>query len=151
MPLYDVRCEACGARGECVLDSSVPIERREAVCSCGGRATIEWRAFGGMMGKNKGIYPHHDIQLGMTIESSQHRDAVLKSRGLAALGPQEFQRTLNTQHEPEPEQMADSPGFHDAMEKAYADIQYGNIPIEQPKTLDPAKGQLIMTPSGVNE
>ena len=149
MPLYDVRCTKCGAPGECYFESSAPAPNRVARCSCGGDARVEWRAFGGMMGKNKGIYPHHDIQLGLTIESSQHRDRVLKERGLGALGPDEFRRTLNNQHEPTPS-MIDHPQLIEAMEKAHYEISNGIVPIEppSPKSLDHSKGELMMS-SGV--
>ncbi len=142
MPLYDVKCLKCGALGECFFESSDP--NRVAQCSCGGYAHIEWRGFGGMMGKNKGIYPHHDVQLGMTIESSQHRDRVAKERGLAVLGPDEFRRSMNNQHEPEPS-MIGHPQVIEAMEKAYYEISNGLVPIEPPKQLDLSKGEPMIT------
>ena len=140
MPLFDVRCIKCQAEGECMLESGQGVAQCGA---CGGYAHVVWKRFGGMMGKNKGIFPQYDTQLGMTLESTQHRDRVMKERGLTALSVPEYNRTLNNQHEPTPT-VEGNPEFVAAMEKAYYEIEHGMVPIEPTKTLDPANGTLMM-------
>lgn len=141
MPLFDVKCIKCSAEGECMLPSGQDIAQCGA---CGGYAHVVWRSFGGMMGKNKGLFPQYDVQLGITLESTQHRERVMKERGLAALSVPEFNRTLNTQHESTPS-VGKDPAFWEAAEKAYYEIEHGMVTSEPPRQIDTSQERLILS------
>lgn len=147
MPFFDVKCLKCGAEGEVWFESRDP--RKIADCQCGGEAIVSWRRFSGIMSKSKGIYPRYDIQLGRTIESAQHLDRVLKAKGLMAMAPEEYERSINNHHEPEPK--LDEDALKDAMEKAYADTTNGNLPQFTPQLHDEeTHGVLVSADGGDN-
>lgn len=81
------------------------------------------------------IQPYFDIQLGKQINTRQERDAILKAKGLVALGPDEIRRT-DSQNHAEPENIIDKALFKDAAEKAWADVRAGNVPLEAASSTD---------------
>jgi hypothetical protein len=120
---FDFRCRECGTVGEVLLPSAQDI----LPCSCGGLADRVLTApFIG--NKAKGRYPYVDTQLGITVESPQHRERVAKERGLLIMGPDEHRRALANAPESDPEPSVDSKGWREAAEKAWADIKSGNVP-----------------------
>lgn len=125
MRFFDFKCRKCGSVGEVLLPSSQDI----LPCSCGGLADRVLVGSPVIKGKNKGRYPYFDTQLGVTLESSQHRDRIAKERGLIIMGPDEHRRALANAHDAT-EPSVDSAGWKDAAEKAWSDIKSGNVPSE---------------------
>lgn len=114
-----------------MLDSeSVPMQ---IPCSCGGTATRVWVRAPGVGNKAKGKFPYFDTQLGITLESPQHRERVAKERGLVIMGAEEHERTIRAANaNAEPESMIDGERWRDAAEKAWNDMKYGNVPMNLP-------------------
>lgn len=132
MRFYDFQCGSCGYSAEVGLEV---VEGKSAMdttfpCECGGVASVVWKKAPGFAGKNKGIYPKYDVQLGMMIESTQHLNRVLKEKGLTPMGDLDFKRTLNNAHSPG-EMKFDEAKFKDLAEKAWCDTVNGNIPKEE--------------------
>lgn len=131
MPNHFFRCLKCQRTYEEFVGQGVDSIECGA---CGWRAEKVWIQAPGFNGKSKGLYPRYDPQLGVTLESRQHEDRVVKQKGLIGLGPDEYRRTLNsamTTETPEPK----LEGLHDAMEEAYADLQKG-VPAPEMKVID---------------
>lgn len=96
----------------------------------------------GLPGKNKGIYPRFDTQLGITLESSQHMERVAKERGLIPMGVQEFDRS---RHAPRTPDQMDSdepdPQLIEIAKRAWDDVKYDRVPkeVEEKRVMDIAK------------
>ena len=132
MPLHDYECTTCGSLFEAMVDA----EQRELACpTCRGLANRVYRRFGGMLGKNKGNYPYFDVQLGCTLESSQHRDRVAKERGLVPMGVDEFNRSRNAPRSPDPWEASEpTPEFVEQVKRDWDDVQFGRVPVETEET-----------------
>jgi len=119
MPVvHDYLCEGCGAEYEAYLD----VQMKAFQCKkCPGTAIRIYRSAPAFNGKSKGLYPRFDHQLGVMLESSQHKDRVAKERGLIEMGPEEFNRSASNSHEP----AKDWSGVDDAMEKAWSEVEKG--------------------------
>lgn len=129
MPLHDYECTKCASMFEAMVD----VEQRVLTCPvCRvGVANRVYRRFGGMLGKNKGKYPYFDVQLGCTLESSQHRDQVAKERGLVTMGPEEFDRSRHAPRSVDPWEAAEpSPEFIEQAKRDWDDVQFGRVPVE---------------------
>lgn len=129
MPLHDYECTRCKSMFEAMVD----VEQRVLDCPVckSGVAQRVYRRFGGMLGKNKGKFPYFDVQLGCTLESSQHRDQVAKRRGLVTLGVDEFNRSRNAPRTPDPwDSDEPSPEFIEQAKKDWDDIKFGRVPVE---------------------
>lgn len=125
MRFHDYRCQSCGTTGEFLLDEPVDFIR----CTCGGSATRVWLKAPGIKNKMKGLFPQYDMQLGVTVDSPQHRDRILKERGLTAISKKEFDR-MPGPTQPEDEVYIEKNAWREAAEKAYNDIKFGNVPAE---------------------
>lgn len=93
-----------------------------------------------MLGRNKGRYPYFDTQLGITLESSQHRDRVAKERGLIAMGPEEYERSRNaprTSHPMDSDEV--DPNLIECAKRAWDDVQFGRVPNEEQRVMDIAQ------------
>lgn len=97
MPLFDAQCQKCKTKCEIVAPRGSGIS---IPCSCGGVYSVVWLKPPGMA---PDISPYYDVQLGVQINSRQHRDSILKEKGLVALGPDEVRRTESQGHSPEPQ------------------------------------------------
>lgn len=143
MRFHDYCCQTCGTTGEFLLDSPLDVIR----CTCGGFATRVWLKAPGIKNKAKGLFPQYDIQLGMTVESPQHRDRILKERGLTVISKKEFDRLP----EPTPieeQNFVDKAAWREAAEKAWNDIKYGNVP---PAEIPTVKDLEVDTPILVSQ
>lgn len=128
MPLYDYRCrsethktfEAFASPGEREIDCPI----------CGeGVADRVYLRMAALPGRNKGVFPMFDQQLGCTVESSQHRDRIAKERGLIVMGREEHQRSLNNVHENDPwDSDKVDPDLIEAAEKAFHDVYIEKAP-----------------------
>jgi hypothetical protein len=115
LPRYDFRCAKCGT----VFETSMSFEqlRRELPCRCGGVAVLAWLKAPGLAGvsepSTRGITrtftPGYDIQLGKTFADRAERDRYLKSRGLEAVGPDEWHRNQSSM----PSRQDSEPEFRD--------------------------------------
>ena len=86
------------------------------------------------MAKTKGNIPYFDKQLGVTLESSQHRDRVAKERGLVVMGVQEYNRSRNAPHTPDPlDDPNPDPKLIEIAKKVWDDHKYGRVKPEPPK------------------
>lgn len=142
---HDYRCDRCGAIDEVAVDgNAVPATVDCHSCMNGPYVMAVMRRIWLRAPAVHGdISPYFNTQLGCMVESKQHFDRILKERGKVALGPDEARRSQNMAHEPsEPE--LDKEKFRDAMEKSWADMQSGNIPLVEAKPLpdyiQPTKG-----------
>jgi putative FmdB family regulatory protein len=130
--LHDYRCLKCQRTFEALAD----VEARILPCPLCGQGTAE-RVFlrmGGMLGRNKGKYPYFDKQLGVTLESSQHRDRVAKERGLVVMGVDEYNRSRNAPRSPDPlDDPNPDPKLIEIAKKVWDDHKYGRVKPEPPK------------------
>jgi putative FmdB family regulatory protein len=138
MILHDYLCPACGS----AFEAMVNVEERVLECPCChvGRANRVFKKVASMLGKNKGKYPYFDTQLGITLESSQHRDRVAKERGLEQMGPQEYNRSRHAARTPDPmDTDAVDPQLIEIAKRTWDDVKFGRVPNEEQRVLDMAK------------
>lgn len=84
-----------------------------------------------MPGKNKGLYPRFDIQLGCMVDSTQHMEQIAKSRGLEIMGNQEWERSRNAPRAPDPMDSDEpDPQLIEIAKKALDDVKYDRVPKE---------------------
>lgn len=104
-------------------------EDRHIVCKfCGKVAERVYLRAPGFNGKSKGIYPYFDVQLGCTLESSQHRDRVAKKRGLAIMGKEEFDRSRHASRTPNPMDSDEpDPELIETAKRAWDDLKYHRV------------------------
>lgn len=126
--LHDYRCRSCGFAFEAFVEA----EQRVVGCvRCDGAADRIYLHFGTMIGKNKGVYPRFDTQLGCTLESAQHMEEVAKSRGLIPMGNEEWNRSRNAPRTPNPMDSDEpDPQLIEIAKKAWDDVKYQRVPIE---------------------
>ena len=127
LSLHDFKCLKDGMVFELFVEGAPP---RTVECPCGGVAERVWLKAPGVVGD---IAPYYDVQLGRQVNSRQERDAILKSKGLIAMAPEEFKRTENNHHAPGDNW--DSTAFGEAAEKAWSDTINGNIPLVEARPL----------------
>jgi hypothetical protein len=90
-----------------------------------------------MLGKSKGLFPYFDKQLGVTLESSSHRDRIAKERGLVIMGRQEFDRSRHAPQTPDPlDDPNPDPKLIEIAKKTWDDVKYGRVPHEIPPPPD---------------
>ena len=135
MILFDYRCRTCGAKFEAI------VEKHEKVIPCarclGGEAERLFSFNGRINGKSKGLFPYFDTQLGLTLESSQHRDRVAKERGLEQMGPEEYERSRHAPRTPDPlDTDAVDPKLIECAKRAWDDVKFGRVPNEEQRVLD---------------
>lgn len=138
MILYDYRCLTCGAKFEAI------VEKHEKIIDCcrclGGKAERLFSFNGRINGKNKGLFPYFDTQLGLTLESSQHRDRVAKERGLEQMGPEEYERSRHAARSPHPMDSDEvDPNLIECAKRAWDDVKFGRVPNEQERVMDIVK------------
>lgn len=138
MILFDFGCKVCGARFEAL------VEKHERFLECpvckGGESErlITWN--GGMRGRAKGRYPYFDTQLGISVESPQHRDRVAKERGLITMGKEEWERSRNAPRSPDPMDSDEvDPNLIECAKRAWDDVKFGRVPNEEERVMDIAK------------
>lgn len=132
--LHDYRCNECGA----CFERFVEVEERTIPCDLCGRGNAEriYRTAGGMLNKAKGRYPYFDTQLGTTVDSPQHRDRVAKSKGLVTVGVDEFNRSRNTAHSPNPLDQPLSDKFADIAKANWERMKAGTLPPVETRPAD---------------
>ena len=116
---HDLKCQNCGClMRDIVLASAKQVEEFECG-QCGGNVSIVYLQFPGLLGLETGssFRPGYDVQLGKIFQSRSERDSHVKARGLVALGPDEYKRTMNTMHDSEP--AFDDAGFEEAAKRAW--------------------------------
>lgn len=131
---HDFRCQSCGNWDE-VLYAGVAeigeVFQRKGICSaCGGVTIHTWRTAPGLggvtepgtRGVTKTFHPGaYDVQAGRRFDSLVERESYLKSRGLVALGPDEYKRTIATTNEPQP----DFSTLPETMKEAWGELEAG--------------------------
>jgi putative FmdB family regulatory protein len=137
MILHDYRCLKCQRN----FEAFVRVEDQRIPCpTCGdGVAERVYRKMSAMPGKNKGIYPRFDIQLGCMLESSQHMEQIAKSRGLEIMGNQEWERSRNAPKTPDPfDSDEPDPQLIEIAKKAWDDVKYDRVPkeVEEERIVD---------------
>jgi putative FmdB family regulatory protein len=130
MPVnHDYECGACKS----LFEALVEVDQREVDCPVcrRGRAVRVYKVFGAMLGKSKGLFPYFDTQLGVTLESAQHRDRVAKERGLITMGKQEFDRSRHAPRTPDPLDSDEvDPEFIEQAKRTWDDARFGRLPPE---------------------
>lgn len=100
-----------------------------------------------MPGKNKGIYPRFDIQLGCMLESSKHMEQIAKSRGLEIMGNEEWERSRNAPRTPNPlDSDEPDPQLIEIAKKAWDDVKYDRVPkeVEEARVMDAIEQSDVM-------
>ena len=140
MILHDYECNACRRISEAMVD---PSEQFIACPVCRvGKAERVYLRMSSMPGKNKGLYPRFDTQLGITLESSQHMERVAKERGLAIMGNQEWERSRNAPRTPNPMDSDEpDPQLIEIAKKAWDDVKYDRVPIEREQDIAMTMGK----------
>lgn len=134
---HDYDCDSC----QSIFEAITEVEQRIVDCPvCKvGKAKRIYRRFGGMLGRNKGVFPYFDVQLGATVESSQHRDSIAKQRGLVVMGKEEFDRSRNAPRTPSPLQSDEpTPEFIEQAKRDWDDVRFGRVPpqVEEKRVAD---------------
>ncbi len=84
MPLYEFKCEECLDRiQELYRVMEVPAT---VMCSCGGRANRVISLVANTASQWGDSHGYYDRGLGTYVENSQHRDRIMKKRGLVSTG-----------------------------------------------------------------
>jgi putative FmdB family regulatory protein len=126
MPLYDYECDPCKVIFEVALHLSELDD--PVICNCGKEAHRVLLRAPGFNGKNKGLYPRFDVQLGCMLDSSQHMEQIAKSRGLVPMGVEEFDRSRHAAKSPHPfDSDEPDPQLIEIAKKAWDDVKYGRI------------------------
>jgi putative FmdB family regulatory protein len=138
--LHDYRCIKC----QRTFEAYVEVEQTRLACpSCGnGIAERVYLKMGGMLGKNKGLYPRFDTQLGCVVDSTQHMEQIAKSRGLEIMGNQEWERSRNAPRTPHPMDSDEpDPELIEIAKRAWDDVKYDRIPkeVEEERVMDIVK------------
>jgi hypothetical protein len=120
------------------------VQPEERVIQCGvckvAMANRVYKKFGTMLGKSKGKYPYFDTQLGLSVESPQHRDRVAKERGLVTMGKEEWERSRNASRSPDPMDSNEvDPNLIECAKRAWDDVTFGRVPDEKERVMDIAK------------
>lgn len=140
MILHDYRCGKCQRTFEAYVE---PEDRSLSCPTCSdGIAERVYLRMGGMLGKNKGLYPRFDVQLGCMLDSHQHMEQVAKSRGLEIMGNQEFERSRNAPRTPDPMDSDEpDPQLIEIAKKAWDDVKYDRVPkeVEVDRVMDAVK------------
>lgn len=124
MPRHDYRCLRCHN----VVEVTFSIHERlpESVpCTCGGAYFRVWLQAPAM---HSDLSPYWDVQLGCQINSKQERDAILKRKGLVAVGPDEARWTSSQAHDQEP--AFDSEKFREVCQDVWHKIETKEIPLQ---------------------
>jgi len=132
---HDYQCPTCGS----CFEAMVNVEDRVLSCPfCeSGMAVRVYKRFGSMLGKNKGKYPYFDTQLGIQVDSSQHRDRVAKERGLVTMGKEEWNRSRNAPRSPDPVDSNEvDPKLIECAKRAWDDVKFGRVPDEKERVMD---------------
>lgn len=138
MILFDYACRVCGSKFEALVEKDEKVIPCPACRAGSADRLITWR--GGVLGKSKGLFPYFDTQLGVTVESSQHRDRVAKERGLVAMGPEEFERSRNAPRAPDPMDTDEvDPQLIECAKRAWDDVKFGRVPDEKERVMDIVK------------
>jgi putative FmdB family regulatory protein len=135
--LHDYRCIKCQE----TFEAFVRVEDQRVPCpSCGdGIAQRVYLKMGGMLGKNKGLYPRFDIQLGCTVDSTQHMEQIAKSRGLVPMGNEEWNRSRNAPQATHPwDSDEPDPQLIEIAKKAWDDVKFDRVPkeVEEARVMD---------------
>lgn len=121
---FDYLCRHCRRHVEILVEPG-PIPTFP--CECGGVLVQTWLKAPGM---SPDVTPYFDQQLGVQINSRQQRDAMLKERGLVAMGPDESRWTESQAHGRSDDPI-DHGRFREAAEKAWSDIENGRVPLKE--------------------
>ncbi len=106
-----------------------------------------WVQFPGIVGTDTGarwFKPGYDVQAGKVFEDRSQQQAWLRRTGKVEMGPEEYKRSVNNAHSPEPS----FAGLKDAMKEAWEETVVGGkvykpaILDKQPDiTIDSSKGK----------
>jgi putative FmdB family regulatory protein len=135
--LHDYRCLKC----QKTFEAFVRVEDQSVPCPlCGdGVADRVYLRMGGMLGKNKGLYPRFDVQLGCVVDSTQHMEQIAKSRGLVPMGVEEWNRSRNAPKTPDPlDSDEPDPQLIEIAKKAWDDVKFDRVPkeVEEERVMD---------------
>ena len=139
MPNYDWECSACRT----IFEEMAEVNQRQIHCvHCSGVANRVLLKAPGFNGKNKGMYPRFDVQLGCTVNSSQHMEQIAKSRGLYPMGVEEWNRSRHAPKTPHPwDSDEPDPQLIEIAKKAWDDVKYDRVPkeVEEERVMDVLK------------
>jgi DNA-directed RNA polymerase subunit RPC12/RpoP len=135
--LHDYECLNCRH----ISEASVEPDERVIECPvCGvGRAERVYLRMSAMPGKNKGLFPRFDVQLGCMLDSHSHMEQIAKSRGLEIMGNQEWERSRNAPRSPDPMDSDEpDPQLIEIAKKAWDDVKYDRVPkeVEEARVMD---------------
>lgn len=127
MPTAEYHCKACGARYEYVF--AVQEWPYPEACECAKCGAVATRYFSTppAMSPDPHWSGYYDQQLGRYINSREEKRRLLKEKGLEEVSNREFQRGFEAATDKEDVIPENDPKFRAAMEKAYADMQAGNL------------------------
>lgn len=127
MPIAEYRCQTCRVEYEYnfTLDQWPYVD--DFVCpACGGLA-VRYFSAAPSMSPDPHWAGYFDQQLGRFISSRDEKHRLLKEKGLEEVSTEEHKRLYEGYTEKEDVIPEGDPKFREAMEKAYADMQAGNI------------------------
>lgn len=119
MIIHDFMCQSCRAIEYDVLVMSG--EFPPDCPLCGEPMKIAHLKMPGIVGTDTGatwFKPGWDIQAGRVFHDRSEQKAWLQHKGLQEMGPEEYNRSINNAHSPEPK----FEGLHEAAEEAYHEV-----------------------------
>jgi len=127
MPIAEYHCRACGIEYEYhfTLEQWPYVEEFSCV-SCGGQA-VRYFSAPPAMSPDPHWAGYFDQQLGKWIGSRDEKRRLLKEKGLVEVSSEEHRRGFESFREKEDVIPEGDPKLREAMEKAYGDMQAGNI------------------------
>ena len=119
MLFHDFRCPRCSVTEYDVLVVSGDFPPN---CpACGEPMRIIHLKMPGVVGTDTGatwFKPGYDVQAGRVFHDRSEQQAWLKHKGLQEMGSEEYKRSMNNAHDPEPK----FEGLHEAAEEAYHEV-----------------------------
>lgn len=137
MPTAEYHCRSCGTEYEYhfTVEQWPYVEEFQCV-SCGGSA-VRYFSAPPAMSPDPHWAGYHDQQLGKWVSSRDEKRRLLKEKGLVEVSAEEHKRGFENFKEKDDVIPEGDPKLREAMEKAYADMQAGNIePVTARKTDD---------------
>jgi DNA-directed RNA polymerase subunit RPC12/RpoP len=141
MIAHDFECNSCKSIFEAMVEMDGQRQIHCHYCQTGVANRVFLKA-PGFNGRNKGVYPRFDTQLGCVLDSSQHMERVAKARGLAIMGNEEWTRSRNAPRTPDPMDSDEpDPKLIEIAKRAWDDVKYGRVApeVEEVRVMDVVK------------
>ena len=144
MPTVEYRCQGCRIEYEVFRHAAEWPYPDEFSCPSCGALVVRYFSRPPGMSPDPHWNGYYDQQLGRYITSRDEKRRILKEKGLEEVSAEEHRRGFETSTEKEDVIPENDPKFRAAMEKAWADMQAGNLAPVTPRKLDIADNEVTV-------